>query len=111
MADFSNEILEALILEGAAEVAGMDMDTGEMLYSFTSKLNEVSPEIYTHVTTIFYETVMSLWEKGFLDMDLTKKEPIVTLSDKAFDLDEVEKLVDLERRTLDSVIDQFKAKE
>lgn len=111
MADFSNEILEALILDGAAEVAGMDMDTGEMLYSFTSKLNEVSPEIYTHVTAIFYETVMSLWEKGFIDMDLTEEEPTVTLNDKAFDLDEVEKLVDLERRTLDSVIDQFKAKE
>lgn len=111
MSDFTNDILEGLILSGAAEVAGMDVETGEMLYSFTSKLNEVSPELYKHITGIFYENIMLLWEAGFLDMDLTEDEPTVTLNDKAFDLDEVEKLKDLERRTLDSVIDQFKAKE
>lgn len=111
MNDFSNEILESLILQGAAEVAGMDMETGEMLYSFTPKLNEISPEIYSHITAMFYESVMKLWEQGFLDMDLTESEPIVTLNDKAFDLDAVELLPELERRTLTSVIDQFKDSE
>jgi hypothetical protein len=45
---------------------------------------------------------MGLWEKGFILMDLFQENPIVRLSDKAFDESEISKL---------SEEDQFSIKE
>ena len=35
-------MFEDLILSGALEVAGVDIDTGEMLYNFTEKLKDIN---------------------------------------------------------------------
>ena len=38
--------IEHLVLMGAIEMDGIDSDTGEMIYSITDKLEEVSPRMY-----------------------------------------------------------------
>ena len=80
-----DEVINQLILSGALEVAGIDIDTGEPLYNFTEKLIEVSPELHTEVSTYFSNETMFLWQEGFLDMDVTEKNPTVRLTKKALD--------------------------
>ena len=38
--------IEHLVLMGAIEMDGIDSETGEMIYSITDKLEEVSPRMY-----------------------------------------------------------------
>lgn len=104
----STDMIEMLILEGAVEMAGIDLESGEMLYSFTPKLAEVAPEIYAQVTELFQYEVMNLWEKGFLDIDMLEENPSVYLTDKSFDESELSQLNSMEKRTLDCIIQQFK---
>jgi hypothetical protein len=83
-------IIEALILEGAVEPAGMSED-GEMLYSFSPDLKEVSPGLYDHVTQHFYSVVTSLWEKGILEITADEDDFMVTFAE-GFDEDSLESL-------------------
>ncbi len=103
----TNDIMEKLILDGAAEMAGIDLETGDMLYSFTPLLEEKHPEIYAEVTKYFQSQVMMLWEKGFLSMDIMDEEPTVTLTGLAYDEEAKATLQPSELRTLETVIDQF----
>ena len=80
-----DDAIEQLILSGALEVAGIDIDTGEPVYNFTEKLIDVSPELHTEVSTYFSNETMFLWQEGFLDMDITEKNPTVRLTQKALD--------------------------
>lgn len=78
-----NDIFEYLLLNNAVEIAGIDSDTGEFLYMFTPKLKEVLPELYNlHMQKVNSE-VMRLWEMGYVNIDLMRDDPIVTLSEKA----------------------------
>jgi hypothetical protein len=45
--------LEHLLLMGAIEIDGIDGDTGEMLYSITDKLEEVSPRMFEMLSEDF----------------------------------------------------------
>jgi hypothetical protein len=83
------KIVEDLILNGALEVSGIDMDTGEMLYSFTEVLKDLDPELYSKINNFFYAEVMNLWEKGFLDISFLEDKPMVTITDKALDEESV----------------------
>lgn len=84
------DIMEKLILSGALEISGVDTETGEFLYQFTPKLKEVSPALYDeHINHVNGE-LMRLWEKGFLDINISDKNPIVKLTAKAFDTSELE---------------------
>jgi hypothetical protein len=88
----NDEMIEKLILEGALEVAGIDADDGSLLYSFTPKIKEVMPELYhDHMNSVNAE-ILSLWERGYVDIDLLSNDPIVRLMPKSFDLSEVSKL-------------------
>ena len=84
--------IEKLILAGALEPAAIDKDTGEVLYSFTSKLEEVSPELHNKLISSIMSATMHLWELGFLNMDLTDPDPVISLTDKAYDENELSKL-------------------
>ena len=88
----SDDLIEDLILKGALEIAGIDMDTGEPLYNFTEKLKDINPELHEQVFTFFSSEAMDLWQKGFLDMDVTERNPQVKLTQKALDKIEVMKL-------------------
>jgi hypothetical protein len=47
---------------------------------------------------------MALWSDGFLNMDVTEKNPIVSLTKKALDDEEVSKLSKDSQRTLKEII-------
>lgn len=79
-------ILEQLILEGAVEFSGVDSDTGEMLYNFTDKLQEISPMLYDEHLNNIENEIMYFWQHGFLSMsDITETNPLIRLTTKAFD--------------------------
>jgi hypothetical protein len=86
------ELIESLILQGGIQAAGIDSQTGELLYAFTPKIKEIMPELYEdHISSVNTE-VMGLWEKGYINIDLFQKDPVITLSKKALNVDEVKKL-------------------
>jgi hypothetical protein len=86
------DAIDYLILNKALEVVGVDSNTGELLYGFTPKIKEVMPELYKEHMNHVNTEIMTMWEKGFVDVDLLSDEPIVTLTDKAFDQAEISKL-------------------
>ena len=45
-----DDAIDQLILLGALEVAGIDIDSGEPIYNFTEKLMDVSPELHKEVS-------------------------------------------------------------
>jgi hypothetical protein len=47
---------------------------------------------------------MKLWEKGFLNLDLMIKDPVITLTPKALDAKEVETLSRQEKWSLLEII-------
>lgn len=80
-----------LIDKGAIAFEGMD-ENGEPIYRFTEKLQEVAPDLYKMHMSMLNSEVMALWEKGFIDMDLFEENPVVKLTAKAFNKNEVENL-------------------
>lgn len=95
-----DEIITNLILEGAIEVAALDMETGEPMYGFTDKLSEVNPELAANIQELFHMHIMALWELGFLDMNPTQADPIVRLTNFADDGEAIDSLHPDLRRTL-----------
>ena len=104
MASEEDKIIDDLILKGGIEVAALDEDTGEMLYSFTPKIQELMPDLYEeHIRGVNSE-VMNLWEKGFLNLDLFVKDPIITITAKALNKEEIKGLSKQERWSLFEII-------
>lgn len=99
-----NDMIEKLILDGGLETVGVDQETGELLYSFTPKIKNLMPDLYSEHMNEVNSCVMKLWEKGFLNIDLLAPDPIITLSEKAFDKAEVEGLSKKDRWNLFEVI-------
>ena len=100
----SGDKIEDLILSGALEVSGIDIDSGEMLYNFTDKLKDINPELFKDMSDYISTETMSLWAEGFLDIDVTEKNPIVRLTKKAFDDTEINKLPKEKQYTLKEII-------
>jgi len=61
------------------------------------------PELYREHLNHVNSEIMTMWEKGFVNVDLLSDEPIVTLTDKAFDKNEVAKLSQDHRWALDEM--------
>lgn len=102
------EFIDGLILSGAIEFAGLDAKTGEFLYGFTEKLKEVDANLHNKFMESFMRDVLMLWEKGFLDMDITSANPIVKLTAKAFDEREVSRLSQELRVSLINIISSMR---
>jgi len=96
--------IDRLILNGCLEVAGIDIETGEPLYNFTEKLIEVNPQLHEEISRYFSNEAMSLWSEGFLDMDVTEKNPMVSLTPKALNEEEVAKLTKDKQYTLKEIM-------
>lgn len=96
------EFFDKLILEGAMEFAGVD-EEGEMLYSFTSKLEEVSPEMHQRVLGNVADEVNYLWSKGFLDMNVFEENPTVHITARALDREALEELPPYYRQLLELI--------
>lgn len=84
--------IEKLILNGGLETAGIDEETGEILYSFTPKIEKLMPDLYKEHLNEVNAGVMNLWENGFVNIDLFSKDPIITLTEKAFDKESIKGL-------------------
>jgi hypothetical protein len=100
----SDDKIEELILSGALEVSGIDIDTGEMLYNFTDKLKDINPELFKDMSDYISTETMALWVDGFLDIDVTEKNPMVRLTKKAFEESSVNKLSKEKQYTLREII-------
>jgi hypothetical protein len=101
--DEEDLLIEALILSGALEIAGIDKTSGQPLYSMTKKMKEVMPELYEEHLSSTNKYIMNLWEKGFVDMNLLEKDPVVIPNTKAYDVYEISKLNAEEVWTLDEI--------
>ena len=107
----TDQVMDFLILNGALEVAGIDQSTGEFLYTFTPKIKDIMPEVYNkHLNSVNSE-IMKLWEKGFLNVDFLAEEPLVTLTQKAFDKEEISRLSHEDIWSLEEIKRLLKSKE
>lgn len=95
-----SEIIDHLILEGGLEVAGIDPESGEMLYAFTPKVKEIMPELYHDHLNFVNDELMVLWEKGYVDIDFLMDDPLISLTTKSYDPDELQKLSKQEKWSL-----------
>jgi hypothetical protein len=84
--------IDYLILNGGIEVAGIDCQVGEFLYSFTPKIKDLMPELYEEHIRDVNSHILNLWEKGFLSIDFMEDDPIVNISEKGLDPEEISKL-------------------
>lgn len=102
------DFFDSLILSGVVEPAAIDMQTGEMLYSFTSKLKEVHPELARAADEHFHSQIMALWEKEVISMDLDSESPTVRLTEKAFDEAALSQLTQMEKESLAMIMQALK---
>ena len=105
--DFVSDMLDNLILDGSVEVSGLDMETGSFVYNFTPKLQENNPELFESVMSIFYSIVLQLWERGYVDIDLEDEDPMITLTDKGDNLEDLDSLDRMQREVLKSIVKHF----
>jgi hypothetical protein len=98
-----DELIKNLILEGALEVAGVDSETNEFLYSITPKMQEVMPDMYEDHITQVNRDILNLWEKGYVNVDFLSPNPMVTISEKGLDKNEVSKLTKPEIWALEEI--------
>lgn len=79
-----DKLIDDLILDGSLEVAAIN-ENGEFLYHFTDKLVTNRPDIHQEFMEMMWLGVRHMWMKGFIDMDITQEEPMVRLTELAFD--------------------------
>lgn len=103
MTSDENEMIEKLILEGGLEVAGIDAEDGSLLYSFTPKIQQLMPELYDDHMNAVNAEILSLWERGYVDIDFLSKDPVVTLALKSFDEKEISKLTKREKWSIEEL--------
>ena len=103
MNNSEDDLINNLILQGALEVAGLDSETGEFLYAVTPKLKEVMPDMYEDHLKIVNRDLLNLWEKGYVNIDFFLPDPVVTISEKGVDKDEISKLTKPEIWALEEV--------
>lgn len=96
----ASEIFDKLVLTGGLRFAGKDPETGQNMYIKTEMLKDIDPKLDFALGKYFSEMIMGLWEKGFINMDVTEANPIVNLSEKCFDVDQVKSLDANERSAL-----------
>jgi hypothetical protein len=98
-----DDLINNLILQGALEVAGVDSETGEFLYAITYRMKEIMPDMYEdHLKTVNRD-LLNLWEKGYVNIDFFLPDPVVTISEKGLNKNEISKLTKPEIWALEEV--------
>jgi hypothetical protein len=98
------DIVDNLVLKGGLEFAGKDPETGEALYRPTDKLKDIDHKLNQELSTYFSEVTLKLWEKSFLDMDVTEEDPVVKLGPKSFNAYSIKSLPTDERLVMEEII-------
>lgn len=102
--ELANKTIEKLILDGALEIGGIDVENGEILYNFTNKLKDVMPELYNEHLNFVNAEIMYLWERGFVSIDdFAEANPRVRVTDKAYNAEEISKLPKDRQRSLQEI--------
>ena len=101
-------VIDSMIMKGLLEVSSIDPVTGEFLYQISDELRSIIPTLREETQRMFLEQLDSLWIKGFISMDRTLENPIVSLTDLAFDDTSVKALSFEERVTLYTVMDALR---
>jgi hypothetical protein len=57
-------MISHLLLQNALEIYSIDNNTGEMLYSITDKLKEVSPQLYAQLKKQYEDHMFKLIDEG-----------------------------------------------
>jgi hypothetical protein len=57
-------LLEHLVLQGALEISGFDLESGETLYTITDKLKSVSPDMYEDLEQTFKYNMYQMIDAG-----------------------------------------------
>ena len=104
MSKEEDQIIERLILDGGLEAVAVDQESGELLYSFTPKIQKLMPQLYSEHLNEVNSNIMNLWEKGFINIDFFAEEPLITLTEKAVNQDSINELSSDERWNLFEVI-------
>lgn len=104
MSKEEDQIIERLILDGGLEAVAIDQESGELLYSFTPKIQKLMPQLYSEHLNEVNSNIMNLWEKGFINIDFFAEEPLITLTEKAVNQDSINELSGDERWNLFEVI-------
>lgn len=99
-----DEIFDRLVLTGGIKFTGKDPETGENMYVRTELLKDIDPNLDREMSVYFSEVAMKLWEKGMIDMDITSPNPIVTISERAFDINKIKALPVDERTAFQQII-------
>jgi hypothetical protein len=92
MEPIEQDIMDYLILNNALEVVAVDSITGELLYSFTPKIKQIMPDLYKEHMNSVNSDILSLWERGYINIDFLLDEPKITLTKKALNKEELKKL-------------------
>ena len=103
MSNEEDSLIDDLILTGGLEISGIDEQSGEFLYTITNKMKDLMPELYEEHMAHVNEEIMKLWEKGFVNVDMMSDDPIVTITEKAYDIIEVSKLSKEELWSLEEI--------
>jgi hypothetical protein len=98
------DAVDNLIINGGLEFAGTDSETGEALYKPTERLKEIDSRLSHELSIYFSEVTLKLWEKGFIDMDVTDVDPVVKLGPKSFDVLAIKSLPSDERIVIEEII-------
>jgi hypothetical protein len=98
------DIVDNLVLNGGLEFAGKDPETGEALYKPTDRLKDIDHKLSEELSIYFSEVTLKLWEKGFIDMDVTQEDPVVKLGQKSFNAYSIKALPTDERVVMEEII-------
>jgi len=98
------DIVDNLVINGGLEFAGKDPETGEALYRPTDKLKDIDKKLSEELSTYFSDVTLKLWEKGFIDMDVTQENPIVKLGPKSFNAYSIKSLPTDERVVMEQIV-------
>ena len=96
--------VDRLILNGGLEFAGSDSETGEPLYRPTDRLKELDERLSQDLSIYFSDITLKLWEKGFIDMDVTERDPLVKIGPKGLDIAAIKSLDKDERVVIEEII-------
>lgn len=84
-----SDIFDRMLLNGAIEVIGIEPTNGEFLYNITPKMKDLYPEIYNEHLNKLDQDIKSLWQQGFVDINIFEDNPMVYLTQKSFNEEEV----------------------
>lgn len=104
------EWFENMIIEGVIEFAGLDPNTGEMLYNFNKDLENIRPDLFEQMTSSMESDIYKLWEKGFLAMNIADENPLVKITEKSLDTDAIESELTYQEKTSLEIIMMYMSK-